>query len=153
MRNISDVIESFLKQVIELSETGEIEVQRSMLAEKFQCVPSQINYVISTRFSHDKGFLVESKRGGGGYIRIKKLELGSKNAFYQALLSVIGDELPQAAAIEILERLRETDFIEDTEYNLIRAIIVREVLNIPLPLRDIVRANILKVSLRVVFSQ
>lgn len=152
MKNISDVIEQFLKNIIELSENSEIEIQRSALAEKFQCVPSQINYVISTRFSIDHGFLVESKRGGGGYIRIKKLEFDSEGTFFDTLYSLIGDEISQANALNILVRLKEEDLLGNNEYELIKALIAREVLALPLPLRDQIRSNILKATLRIIFS-
>ena len=66
MRNISDIIESYLKQIIEMNEQGLAEIKRSEIALKFNCVPSQINYVINTRFTEERGYLVESKRGGGG---------------------------------------------------------------------------------------
>lgn len=152
MRNISDVIENFLKNIIELSDNSEIEVQRSALAEQFQCVPSQINYVISTRFSVEKGFLVESKRGGGGYIRIKKIEIGSNHNFYQILYSLVGDEISQSTATDILERLKSEGFLSVMDFNLIKAIIAREVINLPLPIRDQVRSNIMKAMLRIIFS-
>ena len=74
MRNISDVIETYLKQVLEISQQDILEIKRSEIADKFQCVPSQINYVINTRFTIERGYIVESKRGGGGYIRIMKVE-------------------------------------------------------------------------------
>ena len=64
MRNISDIIEQYLKSILQESPEGTVEIQRNDLAEQFSCVPSQINYVISTRFTLEKGFLVESKRGG-----------------------------------------------------------------------------------------
>lgn len=63
MRNISDIIEKYLKQVLELSERDLVEIKRSEIADKFQCVPSQINYVINTRFTIERGYIVESKRG------------------------------------------------------------------------------------------
>lgn len=72
MRNISDIIEQYLKQVIDLSNNNVIEIKRNEIADRFECVPSQINYVINTRFTLERGFVVESKRGGGGYIRIIK---------------------------------------------------------------------------------
>lgn len=152
MKNISDVIEQFLKNIIELSENSEIEIQRSTLAEKFQCVPSQINYVISTRFSIDQGFLVESKRGGGGYIKIRKLEIDSEGAFFDTLYSLIGDEISQANAANILDRLQAEGLLSKNEYELVRALITREVLVLPLPLRDQIRSNILKTTLRIIFS-
>lgn len=153
MRNISDIIENFLRTEIDLSHDGIIEVQRSSLAEKFQCVPSQINYVISTRFSFEKGFLVESKRGGGGYIRIRKLEFGSKRSFYESLIAAIGDQVPQSTAMDILDRLKETDFITIYEYDLLKSVVSREVLSLPLPLRDEIRANILRAVIRMIFSK
>ena len=72
-RNMSDIIESYLKQILQQEE--HVEISRSEIADQFQCVPSQINYVINTRFTPQKGYIVESKRGGGGYIRIMKLEI------------------------------------------------------------------------------
>lgn len=77
MRNVSEVIEQYLKQILQQSPGGVIEIQRNDLADQFNCVPSQINYVISTRFTLEKGYIVESKRGGGGYIRIQKIKLHS----------------------------------------------------------------------------
>ncbi|KXG44868.1 CtsR family transcriptional regulator [Tepidibacillus decaturensis] len=153
MRNISDIIEQFLKTALEFSDDGVIEVQRSELAEKFQVVPSQINYVISTRFSLEKGFSVESKRGGGGYIRIKKLEIESNDSFYKALNELIGSEIAQSQAITIIERLKEEKIINENEYSIIKSIISREVLSLPLPIRDQIRSNILKATLRVIFSK
>ncbi|GBF12002.1 CtsR family transcriptional regulator [Tepidibacillus infernus] len=153
MRNISDIIEQFLKTALEFSDDGVIEVQRSELAEKFQVVPSQINYVISTRFSLEKGFSVESKRGGGGYIRIKKLEIESNDSFYKALNKLIGSEIAQSQAITIIERLKEEKIINENEYSIIKSIISREVLSLPLPIRDQIRSNILKATLRVIFSK
>ena len=73
MKNISDIIENYLKQIMEMNESEVVEIKRNEIADKFQCVPSQINYVINTRFTIEKGYVVESKRGGGGYIRIIKV--------------------------------------------------------------------------------
>ena len=72
-RNISDIIEQYLKDI--LADSQQIEIKRSEVAELFNCVPSQINYVIKTRFTIPNGYLVQSKRGGGGYIRIAKVNL------------------------------------------------------------------------------
>ena len=75
MRNVSDIIEQYLKSMLLESPQGLVEIQRNDLADRFSCVPSQINYVISTRFTLEKGYVVESKRGGGGYIRIQRIQL------------------------------------------------------------------------------
>lgn len=73
MRNISDIIEEYLKEIMQRNDKQIIEIKRSEIADQFECVPSQINYVINTRFTLEKGYLVESKRGGGGYIRISRV--------------------------------------------------------------------------------
>ena len=72
-RSMSDVIEAYLKEI--LASRSTVEIKRSDIAERFDCVPSQINYVINTRFTQEHGYMVESKRGGGGYIRILKVEV------------------------------------------------------------------------------
>lgn len=153
MKTISDVIEQFLKNIIDVSNDGEIELQRSTLAEQFQCVPSQINYVISTRFSIDKGFIVESKRGGGGYIRIKKLEINSDDIFFGLINDALGNEISQNTAVSILVRLLDENYISKREYELIKTIISRETINLELPSRDIIRSNIMKNALKIIFSK
>ncbi|QSO50581.1 CtsR family transcriptional regulator [Alicyclobacillus curvatus] len=140
-RNISDVIERYLKRILE-QEEGLIELQRSELAELFQCVPSQINYVIATRFSLDHGYLVESKRGGGGYIRIRKVELEEN----QPLLTVaraISDQLSQREAEVVIERLLDEGLLTHREAALLKVATSRDVLLVDLPLRDHLRAKIL----------
>ena len=72
---ISDLIANFLQDSLEEAENGVLEVQRSDLAQRFNCVPSQINYVMSTRFSPERGYIVESRRGGNGYIRITRVQV------------------------------------------------------------------------------
>jgi transcriptional regulator of stress and heat shock response len=98
MRNISDIIEGYLKEALELHGQGLIEIKRSELAEHFQCVPSQINYVINTRFTAERGYLVESKRGGGGYIRIVRVETHSKSALFDELQKHLQTMISQNAA-------------------------------------------------------
>ena len=72
MAKISNSIEDFLLAMLKEAE-GSLEIQRSLLAERFDCAPSQINYVLTTRFTPYKGYYVESRRGGGGFIRITKV--------------------------------------------------------------------------------
>ena len=72
---ISDLIASFLQDSLDTAENGVLEVQRSELAQRFNCVPSQINYGMSTRFSPERGYIVESRRGGNGYIRITRVQV------------------------------------------------------------------------------
>ncbi|WP_179395791.1 CtsR family transcriptional regulator [Lacticaseibacillus absianus] len=87
-RNMSDVIEHYLKAMLEAQR--QVEISRADVAEQFNCVPSQINYVIKTRFTPERGYVVESKRGGGGYIRILKVNLRDD----QDLVSAMGANLP-----------------------------------------------------------
>ena len=82
--NMSDIIEEYLKNVLLAQE--QVEIRRSEIADRFNCVPSQINYVINTRFTVQQGYVVESKRGGGGYIRIMKVNLVDDMDFIDALL-------------------------------------------------------------------
>ncbi|WP_416148148.1 CtsR family transcriptional regulator [Salipaludibacillus sp. HK11] len=147
MRNISDVIEHYLKQVISGNGQELIEVKRSELAEQFDCVPSQINYVIRTRFTVEKGYMVESKRGGGGYIRIIRVKADNQLALYDQLIELVGNEIPQLAANNMIIRLLEEDAITKREANLMQSVIDREVISIQLPYRDELRANILKAML------
>ena len=83
-RNTSDSIEEYIKEL--LGQSGTAEIQRSNLADAFQVVPSQINYVIKTRFTESRGYIVESKRGGGGYIRIVKVRFSDKHHMINDLL-------------------------------------------------------------------
>ena len=89
-RNTSDSIEEYIKEL--LGQSGIAEIQRSNLADTFQVVPSQINYVIKTRFTESRGYIVESKRGGGGYIRIVKVRFSDKHHMINDLLQLLFDE-------------------------------------------------------------
>jgi transcriptional regulator of stress and heat shock response len=152
MRNISELIEQYLKRILQQSPGGVIEIQRNDLADEFQCVPSQINYVISTRFTLEKGYIVESKRGGGGYIRIQKVELSSRGQILDHIFRTIGDQIDQTSAEGLIYQLEEGEQISIREANLIRAAISRDVLQLKLPIRDEVRAKLLKAMLIALLS-
>lgn len=147
MRNISDVIESYLKQVIETNGKGHIEIKRSELADRFQCVPSQINYVINTRFTVEHGYYVESKRGGGGYIRIARVSLNSKKDLIDEILEQIGRSISQTSTEHIVYRLLKEEVLTKREANLLLAATHRSTLPIQLPERDELRAIILSAML------
>lgn len=147
MKNISDLIEQHLKIILEKSSIGYLEIQRSYLANQFQCVPSQINYVINTRFTIEKGYIVESKRGGGGYIRIRKIKPVKGRQFLQSLLDMIADDIPQGAAEGMIERLGEAGLITARESKMMQAVMQRDVLHFDVNTRDQLRAKILKVML------
>ncbi|GIP41532.1 hypothetical protein J31TS4_48120 [Paenibacillus sp. J31TS4] len=147
MRNVSEIIEQYLKQIILQSPSGVIEIQRNELADKFQCVPSQINYVLGTRFTLEKGYVVESKRGGGGYIRIQRVQLSTQGLLLDHVLRSIKEEMDQTAAEGLIYQLEEGGFLSPREAKLIKAAVSREVLVLKLPLRDVIRANMLRAML------
>lgn len=144
MRNISDIIEEYLKKVLHVSEENIVEIKRNEIAEKFQCVPSQINYVINTRFTIEKGYIVESKRGGGGYIRIIKVETDDHAELIDQMLELIPIRISQSTADILVERLLEEKAISQREAKLLLSAIDRNVLLIDLPVRDELRSKILK---------
>ncbi len=146
MRNISDIIEQYLKRMLQESE-GALEIQRNDLADQFSCVPSQINYVISTRFTLEKGYLVESKRGGGGYIRIRRIELPGQSTIHTHIHESIGQSMSQSAAEGLIYQLLEARLISKRESELMRAVVCRDVISINLPYRDEVRARMMKAML------
>ncbi|EAD4092464.1 CtsR family transcriptional regulator [Listeria monocytogenes] len=146
MKNISDIIEAYLKQVLESSEA--VEIKRSEIADKFECVPSQINYVINTRFTVERGYIVESKRGGGGYIRIIKVKMNDKLQLLEAIISMVHDKkVSQSFSEDVILRLLEEEVITKKEARLMVAALDREVLILPLPDRDILRSRILEAML------
>lgn len=125
-QNISDIIEKYLKQI--LADSEEIEIRRSEIADLFDVVPSQINYVIKTRFTIQNGYVIESKRGGGGYIRIEKVKLLDDLDVLETLIQVIGDSINQRDAISIVKSLYEDDVIDKREGNLVLAAIDKKTL-------------------------
>ncbi|MEG9298778.1 CtsR family transcriptional regulator [Mangrovibacillus sp. Mu-81] len=147
MRNISDIIESYLKNVLELSESEIVEIKRSEIADKFQCVPSQINYVINTRFTIERGYVVESKRGGGGYIRIMKVKAHDQVHLIDQLVSLVRNAISQSTAADIIFRLVEEDIISEREAKIMLSVMDRSVIIVELPERDILRGRMLKAML------
>lgn len=149
-RSTADQIECYLTDLLKISGKGMIEVQRSDLAERFSCVPSQINYVIATRFTLERGYVVESKRGGGGYIRIKRIAHEHINKIGQLVQSV-GASIAQREAEDIVWRLEGDEVLSPREADIMRVALSRDVLALPLPERDRVRARILCAMLAAVF--
>lgn len=147
MRNISDIIENYLKTVLELSEKEIVEIKRNEIADKFQCVPSQINYVINTRFTVERGYLVESKRGGGGYIRIMKVQADDFVQLIDQLISLVKNRVSQSSAEDVIYRLVEEEVITNREAKIMLSVIDRSVLYIDLPYRDELRARMLRAML------
>ncbi len=141
MKSISDVIEEFiLQQLVD----GEINLSRNELANFFNCAPSQINYVITTRFTPSRGFDVESRRGGGGYIKISKLSFNDKANYITSLINnYVKDEIDYNNACLILDNLLANDFITEREYELMAVAISNKSLSNPIKMESKIRAKIL----------
>ncbi|WP_044641851.1 CtsR family transcriptional regulator [Risungbinella massiliensis] len=150
--SISDIIEHYLKKILQESSSGIVEIKRSELADIFQCVPSQINYVIGTRFTIEKGYVVESKRGGGGFIRIQKVVCKSHQDYLGIILHQIGDSIPQLTAEHVISRLLDDGLMDPREALLMKRMISREVLQMPLPLRDQLRARMMRTMVSTLFT-
>ncbi|MCI1859243.1 MAG: CtsR family transcriptional regulator [Sporolactobacillus sp.] len=146
MRNISDIIEKYIKDVLDSSDI--IKLKRSELAEKFQCVPSQINYVLKTRFSIERGYIVESKRGGGGYIQVIKVQPVTEADLIDEMINLIGYRLTENMAESIIIHLLEQEVINKREARLMLSAVDHGVSAFDIPIRDRIRANILKAMLQ-----
>lgn len=117
---ISNIIEAFLIDLINKSHNGIIEIQRNEMAQQFDCAPSQINYVLSTRFTPYKGYYIESRRGGGGYIKIIKVDIEEYNNIDNLLMDTIGDSITKSKAYHIVEGFQEEGIISKREEEIIK---------------------------------
>ena len=139
---ISDVIEEFIKDL--LDENNEfVEIKRNELAEHFHCVPSQINYVISTRFTPSQGYYVESKRGGGGNIKIKKV-YNNKSDYFMHVINNIGKEITSNEVDILISDFLTYNIISETEAKLLKVATSDNVLKLNTDIKDEVRARIFK---------
>ena len=143
MANISDVIEKFIIQT--MGEEESIDISRNQLAEYFSCAPSQINYVLDTRFTADRGFLKESRRGGSGFIKISKIKPTDTNSYLSELvINSIGDELSYKRMEQIVDKLLDENILTESEKNIILSALSDESLSMPFTIRDRVRAKSFK---------
>lgn len=125
-RNTSDLIEAYLKKILE--ERSMIEIRRTEMADLFNCVPSQINYVINTRFTIQRGYAVESKRGGGGYIRIEKVQVSNRHQFLTQINQLFEGELDERDGHAIVHRLFDEELLTKREGNLLLTVLSKSVL-------------------------
>lgn len=151
MSVLSDTIEKFIKSLMSEYE-GRIELQRNELAQHFNCAPSQINYVLATRFTPDKGYIIESRRGGGGYIRVVRLRVDQGDHLVKLVTTRIGDEISERAAFDVISRLVETGAVLKREGLLMRAAVSDKALGVPVSIKDIIRAGILRQLILVLLS-
>lgn len=138
---MSDVIEEFIKDL--LKEDDELEIQRNELAEQFNCVPSQINYVIATRFKPSQGYYVESRRGGGGHIKIRKINVTKSNLLMHTINSM-GDSITANEVDIFISNFLSYGIISEIEAKLLKVATSDNVLIISPEIRDKLRANIFK---------
>lgn len=141
-RSMSDIIEAYLKEI--LASRSTVEIKRSDIAERFDCVPSQINYVINTRFTQEHGYMVESKRGGGGYIRILKVEVIDDAHALEEMAALIGSAITYRNATTIINTLLEDEIIDQREAILMFSMIDPEFLSGLSTQEDELRAMLLK---------
>lgn len=121
MARLSDAIEEFIKELLDENCERELQIQRNELATYFSCAPSQINYVLTTRFTADKGYYIESRRGGGGYIVIKRVEHDARNSLSEIINEKIGDSITYEKGLRIISGLIDSDIITQREAEIIKA--------------------------------
>ena len=142
--NLVDMIEKYLREEVDKSSNDMLEVKRSDLAELFSCVPSQINYVISTRFAPEMGFYVETRRGGGGYIRIKKIN-AYEDEIINNIFDKIGNKMSQHVVDVYLKVLLDYNVIDKNAARIIKvATSDKSLQNLSMEDKDVTRANIFK---------
>lgn len=152
MSILSDTIENFIKNLIGEYE-GRIELQRNELAQHFNCAPSQINYVLATRFTPDRGYIIESRRGGGGYIRVVRLNIDESSQLLELVTERIGDTISERDALDVISRLVDNDVVTEKEAALMSAVVSDKALAIPAVIKDHLRANIMKQLILTLLSQ
>ena len=116
--NMTDILEQYIMNLFNEATEDHIIIKRSNVAQKFDCVPSQLNYVIKTRFTPEHGFIIESKRGGGGFIRITKITLHNNKDYIDYLIETIDKEILEVdEAMRIAKILLEKEYIDKFDYN------------------------------------
>ena len=151
MARLSDVIEEFIKDMFNNNNNNVIFIQRNELADQFRCAPSQINYVLTTRFTYEKGYLIESKRGGGGHIAIKQLEKNCFNNREELINESIGDTITYHNASALIDHLQESEIINKRECEIMKMAVNDRSL-VSSENKNKVRADILKGMIMIILS-
>lgn len=140
---LSDLIEELIKEMLD-NEDGVANFQRNELAYRLNCVPSQINYVINSRFTNDHGYTVESHRGGGGNIKITRIKM-DKNGYLMHIVSSIGSSITQSAALAFIRNFLDYGAVSEREANIMASIVSDNSLRaVQQPGKDILRATLFK---------
>ena len=148
---LSDTIEAFIKAMLQEEEQS-CELKRNELAQYFHCAPSQINYVLSTRFTPDHGYIITSQRGGGGCIRIVRICETAKDRLAYLVNERIGESIDEQSAQILCAQLSENGVVPREEAKLMAAAVSRQALSLPVPeeIKNMMRSRILKSMLTVV---
>ncbi|MBE3593279.1 MAG: CtsR family transcriptional regulator [Thermoanaerobacter sp.] len=145
MARLSDLIENFIKELMEEAGKHYVEIQRNELANVFNCAPSQINYVLETRFTIDRGYIIESKRGGGGYIKIYKTSIS--NNWINKIIENVGDNISESKARYYIDALLDHNIITTREAALMKAVVNDKILPFSQEDKNMLRALLLKAML------
>lgn len=141
---LSDIITNEIMKMLNESEVNTAEIQRNEFAALMGCAPSQINYVLSSRFTPEHGYIIESRRGGGGYIRIKRITLNHTSAIMH-IINSIGDTIDALSTRIVIENCLQTELIDQKQAKLMYAAVSNTALQaVPPVLRDSLRAALLK---------
>jgi len=146
MRPLTDSIEAFIKSLLEEGQE-QVDVQRNELAQYFRCAPSQITYVLSTRFTPDHGYVIESRRGGGGFIRIVRLRESPGSNLLYLINKRVGDSISARDCEAIVMQLQESGVVTAGEARLMRAGVSADAISLPVALKDALRAGIFRAML------
>lgn len=139
---LSDVLTEYIMEI--LDNEGDVRIKRNELADRFGCVPSQINYVLTSRFTPEQGYVVESRRGGGGYIRITRIRT-DKNTALMHIINSIGERLDNITAQVMIKNLASSSIIsEEAAKIMLSAISDRSLAGVPAEIRDRLRARMCK---------
>lgn len=151
MASISDIIEKFIRDL--MKDSNQIQIQRNELANLFNCAPSQINYVLTTRFSREKGYEIRSKKGGGGYVEINKIKTNSTEHILHTIYEKIDKEITYFQGKVIINWLLDINIINNEEAKIILCSIDDKSLNTPIyGLNEKIRARILKNIIEELFN-
>ena len=151
---LSDSIESFIKTLL-AEDSSEVELKRNELAEYFGCAPSQINYVLATRFTPDDGYVIESRRGGGGYIRIVRVVQSGAQRLLYLVNERIGDSLSEEECLRMLSQLKEQGLLSAQEASVMASAVSAKAMAVPIPeaLKDAMRARMMKSMLTTIAAR
>ena len=145
MSSLSKQIEEYIKALLQEEAEGVVEIQRNLLSEYFHCVPSQINYVLSTRFTPVQGYMVETRRGGGGYVRIVSLQLDEDDDLQDALTEAVGTQLTQSDSEGLTAYLYQQGIITQREMLLFNSMLKDRVMTgVEKSQRDMIRASMMQ---------